>query len=69
MPEGNKIWVLGDGVVANYHPGIPHLAGKDWMNMYQFARAVAGVFDMDNSLVNPVPVSADLPPKRLRRKS
>ena len=39
------------------------------MNMYQFARAVAGVFDMDSSLVNPVPVSADLPPKRLRRKS
>ncbi len=28
------------------------------MNMYQFARAVAGVFDMDSSLVNPVPVSA-----------
>ncbi|SVC40771.1 uncharacterized protein METZ01_LOCUS293625, partial [marine metagenome] len=26
--------------------------------MYQFARAVAGVFDMDSSLVNPVPVSA-----------
>ena len=25
------------------------------MNMYQFARAVAGVFDMDSSLVNPVP--------------
>jgi len=33
------------------------------MNMYQFARAVAGVFNMDSSLVNPVPVpvSADLP--------
>ena len=30
------------------------------MNMYQFARAVAGVFDMDSSLVNPVPISADL---------
>ncbi len=44
--------------MANYHPGISHLAGKDWMNMYQFARAVAGVFDMDSSLVNPVPVSA-----------
>ena len=47
--------------MANYHPGISHLAGKDWMNMYQFARAVAGVFDMDSSLVNPGPVSADLP--------
>ena len=31
------------------------------MNMYQFARAVAGVFDMDSSLVNPVP--ADPPPE------
>ena len=31
------------------------------MNMYQFARAVAGVFDMDSSLVNPVP--AYLPPE------
>ena len=29
------------------------------MNMYQFARAVAGVLNMDSSLVNPVP--ADLP--------
>ena len=44
--------------MANYHPGISHLAGKDWMNVYQLARAVAGVFDMDSSLVNPVPVSA-----------
>ena len=49
-------------LVANYHPGISHLAGADWMNMYQFGRAVAGAFDLDSRLVNPVPVSADLPP-------
>ena len=50
-------------LVANYHPGISHLAGADWMNMYQFGRAVAGAFDLDNRLVNPVPVLADLPPE------
>ena len=49
-------------LVANYHPGISHLAGADWMNMYQFGHAVAGAFDLDSRLVNPVPVSADLPP-------
>ena len=52
-------------LVTNYHPGIYHIAGKDWMNMYQFARAVAGVFDMDGSLVNPAQVSANLPPGTL----
>ena len=49
-------------LVANYHPGISHLAGADWMNMYQFGHAVAGAFDLDSRLVHPVPVSADLPP-------
>ena len=49
-------------LVANYHPGTFHLAGADWMNMYQFGHAVAGVFDLDSRLVHPVPVSADLPP-------
>ena len=32
-------------LVANNHPGICHFAGDDWMNMYQFACAVAEVFD------------------------
>ena len=49
-------------LVANYHPGIFHLAGTDWMNMYQFGHAVAGVFDLDSRLVHPVPSSAELPP-------
>ena len=49
-------------LVSNYHPGIWHLAGSDWMNMYQFSRAVAEVFDLDGKLVNPVRLLADLPP-------
>ena len=32
-----------------------HIAGEDWINMYQFAREVAEVFDLDTSLVMPVP--------------
>ena len=48
-------------LVTNYHPGIFHLAGTDWMNMYQFGRAVAGVFDLDSRLVNSVQISGDLP--------
>lgn len=42
-------------LVANYHSGIFHIAGEDWINMYQFAREVAEVFDLDTSLVTPVP--------------
>ena len=41
-------------LVANYHPGICHIAGDDWMNMYQFACAVAEASDIDSSLVSPV---------------
>ena len=33
------------------------------MNMYQFGRTVAEVFDRDSRLVHSVPVSADLPPE------
>jgi dTDP-4-dehydrorhamnose reductase len=43
-------------LVANNHPGICHIAGDDWMNMYQFACAVAKSLDMDSSLVAPAPV-------------
>ena len=49
-------------LVADYHPGIFHIGGADWMNMYQFGHAVAGVFDLDSRLVHPVSVSAELPP-------
>ncbi len=57
---------LTEGIVrmlADYHPGIYHLAGADWMNMYQFGCAVAEVFELDSSLVTPVQALADVPPK------
>ena len=50
-------------LVADYHPGISHLAGEDWMNMYQFATAVADVFDLDSTLVTSVQALADAPSK------
>ena len=50
-------------LVADYHPGICHLAGADWMNMYQFAGSVAEVFKLDGSLVTPVQALAGIPPK------
>ena len=50
-------------LVADYHPGICHLAGADWMNMYRFAGAVAEVFELDSSLVIPVQALAGVPPK------
>jgi len=50
-------------LVTNYHPGTFHIAGTDWMNMYQFGHAVAEVFGLDSSLVSPVPVLAEPPPE------
>ena len=50
-------------LVANSHPGTFHISGTDWMNMYQFGLAVAEAFDLDKSLVSPIPVLADLPSK------
>ena len=46
-------------LVTSYYPGIFHIAGTDWMNMYQFGHSVAEVFGLDSSLVNPIPVLAD----------
>ena len=50
-------------LVTNYHQGICHIAGDDWMNMYQFACEVAKSLDMDSSLVTPVPVLDSTPTK------
>lgn len=50
-------------LVSNYHPGTFHIAGPDWMNMYQFGLAVAKVFDLDKGLVIPGPDLSDLPSK------
>ena len=50
-------------LVNDYHPGTFHIAGTDWMNMYQFGLAVAEAFDLDNTLVTRVPASPNLPSK------
>ena len=47
---------LVDGMVRlveDYHPGIHHVAGRDWVSMYDFAVAVADSFDLDRNLVIP----------------
>ena len=48
-------------LVTNYHPGVCHIAGADWINMYQFARAVSEASDLDSSLVTPGQALADVP--------
>ena len=51
---------LTDGIlklVEGDHPGIYHVAGRDWVSMYDFAAAIAETFDLDRSLV--VPKSPD----------
>ena len=59
-------------LVANYHPGTFHFAGTDWMNMYQFGRAVAEVFDLDSrpgesgSKSRPVYLTEKAPTGRVR---
>ena len=57
---------LTDGImqlVKSYHSGTFHIAGPDWMNMYQFGRAVAKVSGLDKNLITVVPVIPDLPCK------
>ena len=47
---------LVDGIaklVEGHHPGVHHIAGKDWVSMYEFARAVAEGFGLDTRLVIP----------------
>ena len=36
-----------------HHPGVYHVAGRDWASMYDFAVAVAREFDLDQGLVVP----------------
>ena len=40
-------------LVGEDHPGIHHLAGGDWVSMYDFARAAAETFCLDQNLVFP----------------
>ena len=44
-------------LVTGDYQGVCHLAGADWLNMYQFAGAVAQVFHLDCSLVVPAPAT------------
>ena len=55
---------LVDGVarlIEAFRPGIHHLAGSDWVSMYDFARAVAAEFGLDQGLVLPVEGATDNP--------
>jgi dTDP-4-dehydrorhamnose reductase len=50
------------------YPGVHHVAGPEWVNIGEFARTVAEVFDLDQDLVvlTPSPEEADSPrPRRL----
>lgn len=38
--------------------GIFHLAGRDWVSMYEFARAIARQFDLDTNLIVPTGTEA-----------
>ena len=47
---------LVDGIaklVEGDHQGIHHVAGKDWVSMYDFAVAIASAFELDGGLVIP----------------
>ncbi len=39
------------GLVEGEHQGIHHVAGRDWISMYDFGVAIAGAFDLDRRLV------------------
>ena len=46
-------------MVETEHAGIHHVAGADWVSMYDFALAVAREFGLDTSLVVPASDSTD----------
>ena len=52
---------LVDGIallVERGHPGILHVAGRDWVSMYDFASTIANTFDLDANLVQPMDADA-----------
>ena len=54
---------LVDGMarlVDGNHPGVHHLAGRDWVSMYDFALSVATEFGLGRGLVIPDDGAADL---------
>ena len=48
-------------LVQDFHPGIHHVAGSDWVSMYDFAGAVAREFGLDQGLVAPEAGDPDHP--------
>ena len=53
---------LTDGIAAlveGDYPGIHHVAGSDWVSMYDFATAIANAFDLDRKLVVPVEAASE----------
>ena len=49
---------LADGIsrlVEGEFPGIHHVAGRDWVSMYDFASGVARAFNLDEGLLIPIP--------------
>ena len=40
-------------LLEEYHPGAHHIAGRDWVSMYDFALAIADAFGLDQELVIP----------------
>ena len=59
---------LVDGIarlVEEHYPGIHHVAGRDWVSMYDFALAVAGGFQLDCELVIPAEATESQSRERL----
>ena len=53
---------LTDGIAAlveGDYPGIHHVAGSDWVSMYDFATAIADAFRLDRKLVVPVEAASE----------
>ena len=50
---------IGRLVEGNY-PGVHHIAGRDWVSMYDFALAIADTFGLNRDLVRPDDGAADL---------
>ncbi len=49
-------------LVEGDYPGIHHVAGADWVSMYDFAAAIADGFQLDRRLVIPVGQPLEEPP-------
>ena len=61
---------LTDGIVRlveGDYPGIHHVAGRDWVSMYDFAAAIAEGFNLDRGLVVPVVADSEAPSREIAR--